>query len=291
MHWTDRRAALANIAHELRDRGWKLFGYTADASDSMTDYYAPAHWDGIATRDGFTIVADMRYTTDSGKEQSRNVPQRGDTCDECQGSGNDAKGHRYEDRDLPGHSISPITYNGMGWGAGIPEGDQTSGTHGIERCHRCAGRGWLSGTPKVEHVCTWPAFQANPPRKLWHIEKAGQILASGIGLEACSAYGSASHAAVAALCDRIEAATKPAGRAPVVVAQGDRGVCVATITENDDKDGLELRFPAKPAPEVLDRLKAAGWRWSRFSSCWYKHRSDEARVFAQSIAGALAAQP
>lgn len=56
-----------------------------------------------------------------------------------------------------------------------------------------------------------------------------------------------------------------------------------TVTENDKKDGIEIRFPSKPAPEVLENLKANGWRWSRFSQCWYARRTDRARQFAASL--------
>jgi hypothetical protein len=58
-----------------------------------------------------------------------------------------------------------------------------------------------------------------------------------------------------------------------------------TVTENDEKDGIEIRFPAKPAAEVLDALKAAGWRWSRFSACWYTRRTEAARRFAEELQG------
>lgn len=57
------------------------------------------------------------------------------------------------------------------------------------------------------------------------------------------------------------------------------------ITENEEKDGLEIRFPGKPAAAVLDSLKANGWRWSRFSSCWYTRRTAAAREFAESLTG------
>lgn len=58
-----------------------------------------------------------------------------------------------------------------------------------------------------------------------------------------------------------------------------------TVSENEEKDGLEIRFPSKPSADVLDSLKAAGWRWSRFSQCWYARRSDTARQFANSLSG------
>jgi len=56
-----------------------------------------------------------------------------------------------------------------------------------------------------------------------------------------------------------------------------------TITENNEKDGLEIRFSVKPSVNVLESLKAHGWRWSRFSSCWYARRTDAARQFAESL--------
>jgi len=65
-------------------------------------------------------------------------------------------------------------------------------------------------------------------------------------------------------------------------------VTVPTLTENHAKEGLELRFPDKPAADVLDRIKAAGWHWSRFSGCWYIHRSESARKFAEGLLGPLA---
>ena len=56
-----------------------------------------------------------------------------------------------------------------------------------------------------------------------------------------------------------------------------------TITFNDDKGGIEIRFPGKPETAILDRLKANGWRWSRFSSCWYAKRSESAETFAKGL--------
>lgn len=59
-----------------------------------------------------------------------------------------------------------------------------------------------------------------------------------------------------------------------------------TVSENVAKDGVEVRFPDKPAAEVLERLKSAGWRWSRFSKCWYhKGRTPAALAFARSLSG------
>lgn len=78
---------------------------------------------------------------------------------------------------------------------------------------------------------------------------------------------------------------KPAP-APRVVAQAKPAkVDGVTVSENAEKGGIEIRFPARPADTVLASLKARGWRWSKFAACWY-HRADEAaRAFAASLAG------
>ncbi len=64
----DKREAKVNICHSLESKGWKIYGYKEDQSDSMTDYYDPAYWDGIATKNGFTLVVDVYSNSNSGKE-------------------------------------------------------------------------------------------------------------------------------------------------------------------------------------------------------------------------------
>lgn len=59
----------------------------------------------------------------------------------------------------------------------------------------------------------------------------------------------------------------------------------AVVRINEEKHGVELVFPAKPAADILERVKAAGWRWSRFNGCWYAKHTAEALAFANSIAG------
>lgn len=89
------------------------------------------------------------------------------------------------------------------------------------------------------------------------------------------------------LCAKPQTVKQPDSQAPRGWDKVEGGGSAVTISENDEKDGLELRFAEKPAAEVLARVKAAGWRWSRFSSCWYAKRSEQARAFAQEIAGAV----
>lgn len=63
------------------------------------------------------------------------------------------------------------------------------------------------------------------------------------------------------------------------------GLTGVVVSENAAKGGIEIRFPAKPEAAVLGRLKANGWRWSRFSSCWYHLKTDAAVRLASEIAG------
>jgi hypothetical protein len=79
---------------------------------------------------------------------------------------------------------------------------------------------------------------------------------------------------------KFEAPSTPAPTAAPI--ESPSGV---TVRENSEKDGIEIRFPAKPAPTVIESLKAAGWRWSRFSSCWWHKRTSDALAFAHSLAG------
>lgn len=77
---------------------------------------------------------------------------------------------------------------------------------------------------------------------------------------------------------------KPATTPPTVAIlhAADNG---PAVNFNAEKNGVEIRFPSKPAAEVLDRLKSAGWRWSRFSSCWYQRASVASANFAADVAG------
>ena len=43
----------------------------------------------------------------------------------------------------------------------------------------------------------------------------------------------------------------------------------ATISYNNEKQGIELSFPGKPSEEVRTSLKADGFRWGKFNKVWY----------------------
>jgi hypothetical protein len=75
---------------------------------------------------------------------------------------------------------------------------------------------------------------------------------------------------------------------------------VPVLTENEEKDGFEIRFPAKPDESVLARFRAAKdlpsdqrWHWHFRGHFWYARRNNATRAFAQSILnpGVPAAEP
>jgi len=59
-----------------------------------------------------------------------------------------------------------------------------------------------------------------------------------------------------------------------------------TVTFNEDKNGVELRFPEKPGQSILDELNANGWRWHRKGKFWYNKQTEANIQFANQLAGA-----
>jgi hypothetical protein len=282
MHWTERRRARVNLALGLKKRGWTLYGFKEDKSDSMTDYYEPATWPGIAEKCGadgtFVVVVDVKATNETvlkrsgGYEASKRVP--GDACAHCQGTGKEPDGWKYEDakaeprefnldrtkRQTPGavplmaQVVSPLYF----------------GDNGAEKCIKCSG---LGHTWKLEQVkVDWPEFQPNPARKLWHIEKEGRILDSGIGLGPCGDWDQdRTQAAVERIVNRIEDAlyTGRDETCPQPTSVDD-----VTIRRNLSKNGIEVVFPAKPGADVRAGLKRHRFRWSRRQELWYARYSS-----------------
>ncbi len=57
-----------------------------------------------------------------------------------------------------------------------------------------------------------------------------------------------------------------------------------TITENTEKNGIEIRFPSMPSEAIRNYMKANGWRWSKFARAWYNRATDGNRKIAADIA-------
>ncbi|UJG57271.1 hypothetical protein KY998_23305 [Bacillus paralicheniformis] len=55
-----------------------------------------------------------------------------------------------------------------------------------------------------------------------------------------------------------------------------------TYTLNEEKNGVEIRFSSKPSEEIREQMKAAGFRWSRYSKCWYAKQSENTISLAKN---------
>jgi hypothetical protein len=83
--------------------------------------------------------------------------------------------------------------------------------------------------------------------------------------------------------------TEPAVE-PVVPAAAPAwmdGTTKVTARINALKGGVELSFQVKPAADVITRLKANGWRWSKFARCWWHKRTPHAEALATEMAGTV----
>ncbi len=84
--------------------------------------------------------------------------------------------------------------------------------------------------------------------------------------------------------DEIRIPKQPTGTMPAKNIHGDAVNSPIRVKINAEKQGIELYFPGKPDASVLEDLKANGWRWSRFNTCWYRKDTPDAREFASKFA-------
>ena len=98
-----KQRATVTIGMELKVRGWTLLGFHEDKSDSMSDYYSPASWDGVAINAAYPGVVvgvnvyDATAKRVSGTDQTRTTHEPGDPCARCGGSGTEPDALSYQD--------------------------------------------------------------------------------------------------------------------------------------------------------------------------------------------------
>ena len=59
----------------------------------------------------------------------------------------------------------------------------------------------------------------------------------------------------------------------------------ATMTLNQELNGIEIKFDCKPIRETIDSLKAAGFRWHNVKKLWYAKQNDSRLKLAKEITG------
>lgn len=58
---------------------------------------------------------------------------------------------------------------------------------------------------------------------------------------------------------------------------------MATITINNEKNGIEIRFDVKPESSIITALKENGFRWSGKQKMWYAKQNSDRISFAEGL--------
>ncbi len=64
-----------------------------------------------------------------------------------------------------------------------------------------------------------------------------------------------------------------------------------TVTENEARNGVEIRFPEKPPAETIIALRKQGFRYSSRQKLWYAQRTEGRKAFAYGLAEAEEENP
>ncbi len=160
-NYYDYREVKVMIAHKLMSmEGWKVYGYTPNESDSMTDYWSPAHWDGVAEKNGYILCVNVYG--EAKPQEIRKYNYAAFTYDK-----------NIADKIA---KLEAMTVE-----RGASETEEASAKLSIERLKRKAEE---ASENKEKYIVTGviPGHMAHPTRMNWHIEKDGVIIAKGNGI-------------------------------------------------------------------------------------------------------------
>ena len=144
----------AKIAEKLMEMdGWKVYGYTPDESDAMTDYWSPAYWSGVAEKNGYILCVDV-YGAEKERVLYETVTSTVDM-----------------------DKIRKLEAMTMSNGASAQE--EYTAKKAIEKILAKAKETDQSIKKEVGRI---PAHMENPGRCNWHIEKDGVYIAKGTGI-------------------------------------------------------------------------------------------------------------
>jgi len=160
-NYYDYREVKVMIAHKLMSmEGWKVYGYKEDRSDSMTDYYDPANWGGVAEKNGYVLCVGVYGAAQP--EEIRKYNYSGFTYDNS-----------------IAEKIKKL--EAMTVEHGASEAEEASAKMMIERLQKKAEE-VAENANKYIVIGTIPGHMAHPPKMNWHIEKDGTIIAKGNGI-------------------------------------------------------------------------------------------------------------
>ena len=66
----------------------------------------------------------------------------------------------------------------------------------------------------------------------------------------------------------------PGGKIDPAEPAAETAVSGVILSHNTQKNGIEVRFPSKPAAEILDKLRSSGFHWSNKFGVWYAPYSE-----------------
>lgn len=160
-NYYEYREVKVMIAHKLMAMdGWKVYGYTPDESDSMTDYWSPAHWDGIAEKNGYILCVNVY-----GEAEPQEIRK-----------------YNYDNFTYDNNISEKIKkLEAMTVERGASEAEEASAKIMIERLQKKAEES-AENREKYIVVGMIPGHMAHPPKMNWHIEKDGIIIAKGNGI-------------------------------------------------------------------------------------------------------------
>lgn len=149
------------IAHKLMSmEGWKVYGYKSDESDSMTDYYSPANWNGIAEKNGYVLCIDVCGASEPIEIRKYNY-----------------SGFTYDKKIM--EKIEKLQQMTVERGASKQE--EESAKISMKRLQEKAETSEENKTKYVV-IGTIPRHMENPKGYNWHIEKDGIIIERGRGI-------------------------------------------------------------------------------------------------------------
>lgn len=153
-NYYEKRDAKVKIAEELMRMGWEVYGFKEDESDSMTDYYSPANWGGIAEKNGYILVVDCNA------EKEREITRYNPNYIQM----TEADKNKIE-------SLKNMTVE-----RGASEGEAVASQKLISKIKAKYEDQKVS---QYEVIGKIPAHLGNPNRAMWHIEKDGCLVDKG----------------------------------------------------------------------------------------------------------------
>jgi len=160
-NYYDYREVKVMIAHRLMAMdGWKVYDYKPDESDSMTDYYNPAHWGGVAEKNGYVLCVNVygaRERQEIREYNGNNVVNDSSIAEKIK-------------------KLEAVTME-----RGATESEETSAKEKIAILKEKSETG---AAERNKYVVTGyiPGHMQHPPKCNWHIEKDGIIIEKGNGI-------------------------------------------------------------------------------------------------------------